>query len=60
MSPIEVIERLCAVTKLQADIIQRQNEVIEQAKIADDLTEELQQMRTTAENELALIDKEYN
>lgn len=60
MSHIEVIERLCAVTKLQADIIQRQNEVIEQAKIADDLTEELQQMRTTAENEFALIDKEYN
>lgn len=60
MSHIEVIERLCAVTKLQADIIQKQNEVIEQAKIADALTEDLQQMRTIAQNEVALIGKEYN
>lgn len=60
MSLLEIIERLCSVTKLQAEIIQKQTEALEQAKIADELAEELQKMRTTAANELALIDKEYN
>lgn len=60
MSLLEIIERLCSVTKLQAEIIQKQIEALEQAKIADELAEELQKMRTTAANELALIDKEYN
>lgn len=60
MSLLEIIERLCGVTKLQAEIIQKQTEALEQAKIADELAEELQKMRTAAANELALIDKEYN
>ena len=44
--------------KSSTDDIKR--EQLEQAKIADELAEELQKMRTTAANELALIDKEYN
>ena len=60
MRLLEIIERLCGITKLQAEIIQKQTEALEQAKIADELAEELQKMRTAAANELALIDKEYN
>ena len=60
MSLLEVIERLCAVTRLQADIIQKQAEIIEQAKIANSTDEELQQMRSTATAELETIGKEYN
>ena len=60
MSLLEVIERLCTVTRLQADIIQKQAEIIEQAKIAYSTDEELQQMRSTAAAELEIIGKEYN
>lgn len=60
MSLLEVIERLCAVTRLQADIIQKQAEIIEQAKIASSTDEELLQMRSTAAAELEIIGKEYN
>lgn len=60
MSPYEAIERLCAVTRLQADIIQKQAEVIEQAKIAYSTDEELREMRGTAAAELELIGKEYS
>lgn len=60
MSLLEVIERLCAVTRLQADIIQKQAEIIEQAKIAYSTDDELQQMRNAAASELEIIVKEYN
>lgn len=60
MSPYEIIERLCAVTRLQADIILKQAEVIEQANIAYSTDEELQQMRTKAAAELEILGKEYN
>jgi len=59
MSLLEVIEQLCAVARLQADIIQRQTEELEQAKIADSVAEELRSMRQTAANKLELIEKEY-
>ena len=60
MSPYEIIERLCAVTRLQADIILKQAEVIEQVNIAYSTDEELQQMRTKAVAELEILGKEYN
>lgn len=60
MSPYEIIERLCAVTRLQADIILKQAEVIEQANIVYSTDEELQQMRTKAAAELEILGKEYN
>lgn len=58
MSLFEVVERLCEVTRLQADIIRKQAEVIEQAKIADSVASELTAMRDTAAAELNLISKE--
>jgi hypothetical protein len=58
MSLFEVVERLCEVTRLQADIIRNQAEVIEQAKIGDSVAEELAAMRNTAAAELDLINKE--
>lgn len=54
MGLYEIIERLCDVTNLQADIIRKQAEVIAQADIAlnDD---ELQKMCDTAAAELEII-----
>lgn len=60
MNLLEIIERLCTVTRLQANIIQKQAEVIEQAKIVYSTDEELQQMRRIAAAELEIIGKEYN
>jgi hypothetical protein len=60
MSLYELIERLCAITRLQADIILKQAEAIEQANIVYSVDEELRQMRTTAAAELEILGKEYN
>lgn len=59
MGLYEIIERLCDVTNLQADIIRKQAEVIAQADIAlnDD---ELQKMCDTAAAELEIIGGECN
>lgn len=60
MGVYEIIEKLCAVTRLQADIIRQQAEVIAQAEIADELAAELSDKRETAAAALAAIEKEYN
>jgi hypothetical protein len=60
MSLLEIIERLCAVARLQAEIISKQAEELEQAKIADAVAEELRTKRKSAADELALINREYN
>lgn len=60
MSLLEIIERLCEIARLQAEIISKQAEEIEQAKIADYVSEELREMRYRAERELATVFKEYN
>lgn len=60
MGVYETIEKLCAVARLQADIIQKQAEVIAQAEIADSVAAELAEMRGSANAELAAIEKEYN
>lgn len=57
MTLLETIERLYEITCLQAEIIKKQAEVIEQAKISDAVAEELFKMRETAEKSLALIEK---
>ena len=59
MSLFEIIERLCAVTHLQADIIKEQAEVIAQAEISDKIAAELSEKRETAVAALAVIDEEY-
>lgn len=60
MGMYEIIERLCAVARLQADIIQKQAEVIAQAEIADSVAAELAEMRGSANAQLAAIEKEYS
>lgn len=58
MSLLEIIERLCEIASLQADIIQKQAIEIEQSKIATATDDELLEMRNRAERELATIFKE--
>ena len=58
MSLLEIIERLCEIARLQAEIIQKQAKEIEQAKIATATDDELLEMRSRAERELATIFKE--
>lgn len=60
MGVYEIIEKLCAVARLQADIIRQQAEVIAQAEIADELAAGLSDNRETAAAALATIEKEYN
>lgn len=60
MSQLEIIERLRAVTKLQAEIIEKQTEALAQAEIADAVAAELSEMRQTAAADLEKIHKEYN
>ena len=60
MSLLEIIERLCEIARLQSEIIQKQAEEIEQAKIADAVSADLLEMRSRAERELATIFKECN
>lgn len=60
MGVYETIEKLCAVARLQADIIQRQAEIIAQAEIADSIAAELAEMRGDAKVQLDTIEKEYS
>ena len=60
MGVYEIIEKLCAVTRLQADIIRQQAEVIAQAEIVDELAAGLADKRETAVEALAAIEKEYS
>lgn len=60
MSLLEIIERLCAVTELQTQIIEKQAEALAQAEIADAVAAELSEMRSTAAADLEKIYKECN
>ncbi|MBR0028256.1 MAG: hypothetical protein IJP58_06390 [Clostridia bacterium] len=57
MNVFEVIEQLCAVTRLQADIIEKQAEIIAQSEIADAIAEELLEMRRSAASSFDSINK---
>lgn len=59
MGNYELIELLCKVTKMQADIIQKQAEVLAQADIAAEVAAELEAMRDCAAGELARAEKNY-
>lgn len=59
MGAYELIELLCQVTRLQADIIQKQAEAIAQAEIADEVAAELGKMRNHAAGELARAEQNY-
>lgn len=49
MANLELIEGLCAVIELQAELISRQAEVITQAETGEEIASELTQMRNSAE-----------
>lgn len=59
MSTQELIELLCQVAKVQADIIQKQAEAMAQAKIAAEVAAELEKMRNYAAGELARAEQNY-
>ena len=48
----EIIDRLCSVTEKLSEIVKKQAEVIEQSKIASEVQEELEKMRSDADHEL--------
>ena len=60
MGTYEIIERLCTLARMQADIVQKQAEAIAQAEIAETLAADLVKMRETAAAELSLIEREYS
>lgn len=49
MTNLELIEGLCVVIELQAELISRQAEVIAQAETGEEIASELTQMRNSAE-----------
>ena len=55
MTTLETLERLLTVIELQAEIIRRQAEALEQADISAALADELCQMRERAEKELSPV-----
>lgn len=48
MNVFEIIEQLCTVTRLQADIIEKQAEIIAQSEIAAAVATGLSEMRQAA------------
>ena len=58
MGIYELIEELCSVARLQADIIQKQAEAIAQAEIAESVAADLAEMRKQAADTLARSEKE--
>lgn len=55
MGGFEVVDRLCSVTAMLADIVREQAAIIEQADVPDSVKEELKQKRNAAELELDRI-----
>lgn len=58
MGNYELIEELCNVARLQADIIQKQAEAIAQAEIAESVAADLAEKRKQAADALARCEKE--
>lgn len=59
MGTYELIELLCKVAKIQADIIQKQAEAMAQADISAEVAAELEKMRNQAAGELARAEQNY-
>lgn len=58
MGNYELIEELCSVARLQADIIQKQAEAIAQAEIGESVAADFAEMRKQAADTLARCEKE--
>lgn len=56
MEDYELIDRLCGVTTMLADIVKEQAAIIEQADIPDSVKEALKQKRDAADSELDVIE----
>ena len=56
---LEVVERLCEVTKLLVKIVDRQAITIEQSNIAAAVKEELEELRDNAKAELSQALEKY-
>lgn len=52
----EIIDRLCSATEKLSEIVKKQAEVIEQSKIASEVQEELEKMRSDADRELNTLE----
>lgn len=59
MGTYELVELLCKIAKIQADIIQKQAEAMAQADIAAEVAAELEKMRNYAAGELARAEQNY-
>ena len=56
MSPLEIISRLCGVTTTLSEIVRRQQEIIERAKIEEAVKEELRQQVKETDRELDVLE----
>ena len=55
MGHYEIINRLCETITLMAEIIQKQEEVIEQSQIDADVKKDLERMRKNADEKITAV-----
>ena len=55
MGQYEIIDRLCEVVTLMAEIIQKQAETIEQSQIDADVKKDLEKMRKNADEKITAV-----
>lgn len=58
MTLLEVTDRLCQVVGSLSEIVRKQAEIIEQVKVSDEVTKELENMRKTAKAEIDILECE--
>ena len=56
MGTLEIIDRLCAVTSLLAEIVKEQTIAIAQSEIAEEVKAELMEKQNKADEELDLLE----
>ena len=56
MSSLEIISRLCEVTETLSEIVKKQQTIIEQSKIEEEVKEELRQQVKETDRELDAIE----
>lgn len=56
MTPLEIISRLCGVTTSLAEIVSKQQEIIERSQIEEAVKEELRRMTKEADGELDVLE----
>lgn len=56
MSSLEIISRLCEVTETLSEIVKKQQTIIEQSKIEEEVKEELRQQVKETDRELDVLE----